>query len=38
MKMTTMIAAALASSTLVAATPKEMLDGGDYYGFAKAVS
>lgn len=38
MKMTTMIAAALASSTLVAATPKEMLDNGDYYSFAKAVS
>ena len=35
MKMTTMIAAMLASIALVAATPKEMLDAGDYASFVK---
>lgn len=35
MKMTTMIAAVLASTALVAATPKEMLDAGDYASFVK---
>ena len=35
MKMTTMIAAMLASTALMAASTKEMLDAGDYAGFAR---